>query len=49
MAFATVYNTIFEQTAGSYLPFLNTPNTALDMIRIIEAHGRDKLNLYGIS
>jgi hypothetical protein len=49
LAKAEVSNAIFGQTSASYLPFINTPFTAQDMLQIVEAHGFEKINYYATS
>jgi pimeloyl-ACP methyl ester carboxylesterase len=49
LAKAEVSNAIYGQTGASYLPFINTPFTAQDMLRIVDAHGFENINYYGIS
>ncbi|VDB83327.1 unnamed protein product [Peniophora sp. CBMAI 1063] len=44
-----VTNAITGQAASSYLRYMNTPNTATDMLQILEAYGQDKLTYYGLS
>ena len=44
-----VTNAVYEQTGAAYLPHINTPNTATDMLQIMQAFGQDKLTYYGIS
>ena len=34
---------------NGYLEHINTPNTARDMLRIVESFGREKLMYWGIS
>ncbi|VDC03757.1 unnamed protein product [Peniophora sp. CBMAI 1063] len=49
LAKAEVSNAVYGQTGANYLPFINTPYTAEDMMQIVRAHGRDKLSYYGVS
>ncbi|KAJ6531975.1 TAP-like protein-domain-containing protein [Mycena capillaripes] len=37
------------ERAGDLLPHINTDNTARDMLRIVEAHGQEKLQFWGMS
>jgi hypothetical protein len=37
-----------ERDAGS-LRYINTENTARDMLRIVQAHGQEKLQFWGFS
>jgi pimeloyl-ACP methyl ester carboxylesterase len=49
LAKGAVTNAIYGQTGASYLPFINTPFTAQDMLQIVKAHGFEKINYYGVS
>ena len=49
LAKGEVSDVIFGQNAASYLRHINTPNMAADMLQIVKAHGREKLNYYGYS
>ena len=49
IASAQTTNQIFGETAGSYLPFIDSISTARDMLEIVKAHGRDKISYYGVS
>ena len=49
LAKGKVTNSIFGQNAAEYLQYINTPNTAADMLQIVKAHGQEKLNYYGVS
>ncbi|VDC03622.1 unnamed protein product [Peniophora sp. CBMAI 1063] len=49
LAKAEVSNAVYGQSGADYLPFINTPYTAEDMMQIVRAHGRDKLSYYGFS
>ncbi|THU83797.1 alpha/beta-hydrolase [Dendrothele bispora CBS 962.96] len=42
-------NILAEERAGDILPFMNTDNTARDMLTITEAHGFSKLKYWGFS
>ena len=42
-------NPIFGETSKSFLSYINTVNTARDMMEIVKAYGMDKLNYYGAS
>ena len=44
-----VTNAVTRQSAASYLRYINTPNTATDMLQIAQAYGQDKLTYYGLS
>ncbi|KAJ7320978.1 alpha/beta hydrolase fold-domain-containing protein [Mycena albidolilacea] len=46
---AQITGRLASETAASYLPHINTENTARDMLRIVEAHGREKLQYWGFS
>ncbi|KAJ7777630.1 alpha/beta hydrolase fold-domain-containing protein [Mycena maculata] len=48
-ACAQVNGHLASERAGNYLPHINTENTARDMMRIVEAHGREKLQYWGFS
>ena len=49
LAKGKVTNSIFGQNAAGYLKYINTPNTAADMLQIVKAYGQEKLNYYGVS
>ena len=38
-----------SERASDFLKHINTENTARDMLRIVEAHGRTKLQYWGFS
>ncbi|KAG2014272.1 hypothetical protein CC2G_011105 [Coprinopsis cinerea AmutBmut pab1-1] len=38
-----------DEEEGDYLQYINTPNTARDMMRILERYGEEKLKYWGIS
>ena len=38
----------FERN-GHFLAHINTENSARDMLKIVEAHGQEKLNYWGFS
>ena len=42
-----VSDAVFSQNAASYLRHINTPNMAADILQIVKAHGKEKLNYYG--
>lgn len=44
-----VVGQLAAETDDGYLRHINTENTAHDMLRIVEAHGRDKLQYWGFS
>ncbi|KAJ7689457.1 TAP-like protein-domain-containing protein [Mycena rosella] len=46
---AQINGRLAAERAGEYLPHVNTENTARDMLRIVEAHGMEKLQYWGIS
>ncbi|KAJ7440144.1 TAP-like protein-domain-containing protein, partial [Mycena latifolia] len=46
---AQVNGRLATERAGEYLAHINTDNTARDMLRIVEAHGMEKLQYWGIS
>ncbi|KAF5311060.1 hypothetical protein D9619_008146 [Psilocybe cf. subviscida] len=46
---SSVVNQLAAETDDGYLRHLNTENTARDMLRIVEAHGRTKLQYWGFS
>ncbi|KZV76859.1 hypothetical protein PENSPDRAFT_622357 [Peniophora sp. CONT] len=49
LAKSEVSNAAYGQSGADYLPFINTPYTAEDVMQIVKAHGREKLNYYGVS
>ncbi|KZV71960.1 alpha/beta-hydrolase [Peniophora sp. CONT] len=49
LAKGEVTNAIFGQNAASYLRHINTPNTAADMLQIVQAYGQEKITYYGTS
>ncbi|KZV74674.1 hypothetical protein PENSPDRAFT_681844 [Peniophora sp. CONT] len=49
LAKAEVSNAVYGQSGADYIPFINSPYTAEDMMQVVKAHGRDKLNYYGVS
>ncbi|KZV71961.1 hypothetical protein PENSPDRAFT_576805, partial [Peniophora sp. CONT] len=49
IAKSIVTNAIFGQNAASYLRNINTPNTATDMLQIVQAYGQEKITYYGTS
>ncbi|KAJ7182770.1 TAP-like protein-domain-containing protein [Mycena crocata] len=46
---AQVHTRLAAERAGDFLPHINTDNTARDMLHIVEAHGREKLQYWGFS
>jgi hypothetical protein len=48
-AFASVFGKLAEDRDDGYLRHINTENTARDMLRIVEAHGRTKIQYWGFS
>ncbi|KAG2014271.1 hypothetical protein CC2G_011104 [Coprinopsis cinerea AmutBmut pab1-1] len=38
-----------DEEEGGYLEYINTPNTARDMLRIVRAFGREKIQYWGFS
>ncbi|KAF5311062.1 hypothetical protein D9619_008144 [Psilocybe cf. subviscida] len=44
-----VVNQLAAETDDGYLRHINTENTARDMLRIVEAHGRTKIQYWGFS
>ena len=44
-----VKNTLAAESDDGYLVHINTDNTARDMLQIVEAHGREKLQYWGFS
>ncbi|TFK22816.1 hypothetical protein FA15DRAFT_671144 [Coprinopsis marcescibilis] len=46
---AQLYGALVSENSEGYIPHINTPNTARDMLRIVEAHGREKLQYWGFS
>ncbi|KAF5311056.1 hypothetical protein D9619_008142 [Psilocybe cf. subviscida] len=46
---AVVVNKLAAETDDGYLRHINTENTARDMLRIVEAHGRTKIQYWGFS
>ncbi|KAF5311061.1 hypothetical protein D9619_008145 [Psilocybe cf. subviscida] len=46
---AFVVNTLAAETDDGYLRHINTENTARDMLSIVEAHGRAKIQYWGFS
>ncbi|PPR04800.1 hypothetical protein CVT26_012973 [Gymnopilus dilepis] len=46
---AQVLGQLAAETDNGYLRHINTENTARDMLSIVEAHGRDKLQYWGFS
>ncbi|KAJ7269774.1 TAP-like protein-domain-containing protein [Mycena rebaudengoi] len=46
---AQINGRLAEEQMGKYLAHINTDNTARDMLRIVEAHGREKLQYWGFS
>ncbi|PPQ82828.1 hypothetical protein CVT25_009203 [Psilocybe cyanescens] len=49
MARAKVVAQLAEETDSGYLRYMNTEQTARDMLRIVEAHGISKLQYWGFS
>ncbi|KAJ7440151.1 TAP-like protein-domain-containing protein [Mycena latifolia] len=46
---AQINGHLAAERAGDYLAHINTDNTARDMLRIVEAHGMEKLQYWGFS
>lgn len=46
---SVVKNKLAAESDDGYLVHINTDNTARDMLRIVEAHGREKLQYWGFS
>jgi hypothetical protein len=46
---SSVVNQLAAETDDGYLRHINTENTARDMLRIVEAHGRTKIQYWGFS
>jgi hypothetical protein len=44
-----IEGTLAEERLADVLPHIQTDHTARDMLRINEAHGREKLQYWGIS
>ncbi|KAI0702271.1 Alpha/Beta hydrolase protein [Cytidiella melzeri] len=49
LARSTVYNTLFHQRARHAAQYASTASVARDMLEIMKAHGRDKLQYWGFS
>jgi pimeloyl-ACP methyl ester carboxylesterase len=45
----TAFNARIKDRAGDVIQHVTTDNVARDMLSIVEAHGRDKLQYYGVS
>jgi hypothetical protein len=48
-AFSMVLGQLAEDHDDGYLRHINTDHTARDMLRIVEAHGRTKIQYWGFS
>ena len=48
-ALSSVLGRLAEDSDDGYLRHINTDQTARDMLRIVEAHGRTKLQYWGFS
>ena len=48
-ALASVFGQLAEDHDDGYLRHINTDQTARDMLRIVEAHGRTKIQYWGFS
>ena len=48
-AFALVLGQLAQDRDDGYLKHINTDQTARDMLRIVEAHGRTKIQYWGFS
>jgi hypothetical protein len=48
-ALASVLGQVAEDRDDGYLRHINTDQTARDMLRIVEAHGRTKIQYWGFS
>ena len=48
-ALASVFGQLAEDRDDGYLRHINTDHTARDMLRIVEAHGRTKIQYWGFS
>ena len=46
---ALVHGQLAEDRDNGYLRHINTDNTARDMLRIVEAHGKTKIQYWGFS
>jgi hypothetical protein len=46
---AHVINQLAAENDDGYLRHINTENTAHDMLSIVEAHGREKIQYWGFS
>lgn len=49
LAKAVVTNQLAKARSADVTPYIHTDFTARDMLKIVEAHGRDKLQYFGIS
>ena len=47
--FASLLGQLAEDSDDGYLRHINTDQTARDMLRIVEAHGRTKIQYWGFS
>ena len=48
-ALASIFGKLAEDHDDGYLRHINTDQTARDMLRIVEAHGRTKIQYWGFS
>lgn len=48
-ALSHIYGKLAAETNDGGLQHINTDQTARDMLRIVEAHGRSKLQYWGFS
>jgi hypothetical protein len=48
-AHAVLFGKLAKDRDDGYLKHLNTDQTARDMLRIVEAHGRSKIQYWGFS
>ena len=48
-AYAVLLGKLAEDRNDGYLKHINTDHTARDMLRIVEAHGRTKIQYWGLS
>ena len=46
---ALVYGDLIKTRSERVLQYVGTPSVARDMLRIVEAHGEDKLQYWGFS
>ncbi|KAF8645993.1 hypothetical protein AX16_007419 [Volvariella volvacea WC 439] len=46
---AQIAGKLAQDRSGDFLQYINTENTARDMMEVVRAHGRDKLQYWGLS